>query len=103
MGSIGTPEILLVLAIALLLFGPKKLPEFAKSLGRAVADFKKASSEIRQTIEKEVEDLEQTDGAQSSDDSADAGAGESSEGQSSAGRNNGASPVESGSKPARKS
>jgi len=61
MGSIGTPLILLVLAIALLLFGPKKLPDLAKTLGRAVAEFKKASSDMRHTIEREVEDLKQAD------------------------------------------
>lgn len=57
MGSIGTPEILLVLVIALLLFGPTKLPELGKSLGRAIREFKKASAELQETIEREVEDV----------------------------------------------
>lgn len=57
MGSVGTPEILLVLLIALLLFGPTKLPEMGKSLGKAIREFKKASAELQDTIEREVEDL----------------------------------------------
>ena len=57
MGSVGTPEILLVLVIALLLFGPQKLPELGKSLGRAIREFKKASQELQETIEREVEDI----------------------------------------------
>ena len=57
MGSVGTPEILLILVIALLLFGPQKLPELGKSLGRAIREFKKASSELQETIEREVEEV----------------------------------------------
>jgi TatA/E family protein of Tat protein translocase len=60
MGSVGTPEILLILVIALLLFGPQKLPELGKSLGRAIREFKRASQELQETIEKEVEDLKST-------------------------------------------
>ncbi len=43
--AIGMPEIILILAIVLILFGPKKLPELAKSLGRSVKEYKKASGE----------------------------------------------------------
>lgn len=57
MGSIGGPEILVILVIALLLFGPTKLPELGKSLGRALREFKKASQELQETIEREVDDL----------------------------------------------
>ena len=57
MGSVGTPEILLILLIALLVFGPQKLPELGKALGRAVREFKKASSELQETLEREVEDI----------------------------------------------
>jgi len=57
MGSVGTPEILLVLVIALLLFGPTKLPELGKSLGRAIREFKKASAELQETIEREVDEV----------------------------------------------
>lgn len=58
MGSVGTPELLLILVIFLLLFGPQKLPEFGKSLGRAIREFKKASQELQETIEREVNDLQ---------------------------------------------
>lgn len=57
MGSVGTPEILLILVIALLLFGPRKLPELGKSLGRAIREFKKASAELQETLEREVEEV----------------------------------------------
>ena len=53
-GSLGFPEILVILVIALIFFGPRKLPELGKSLGRGLAEFKKASSELRQTWEQEV-------------------------------------------------
>jgi len=50
MGSIGTGEILLIFLIALLLFGPSKLPELGRALGRAVREFKKAETEVRDAI-----------------------------------------------------
>jgi len=56
---IGLPELLFILLLALLLFGPRKLPELGRSLGRGLAEFRRASSELRATIEKEVRDLEQ--------------------------------------------
>ncbi len=56
-GSIGMPELLLILVIALIVFGPKKLPEIGKSLGEGLAQFKKASDDLRQSIQKEVEGL----------------------------------------------
>lgn len=62
MGSVGTPEILVILLVALLLFGPQKLPELGRSLARAMKEFKRASSELRETIEREVEDLEKPSG-----------------------------------------
>jgi TatA/E family protein of Tat protein translocase len=57
MGSVGTPEILVILVIALLIFGPTKLPELGKSLGRAIREFKKASAELQETIEREVDEV----------------------------------------------
>ncbi len=57
MGSVGSPEILVILVIALLLFGPTKLPEMGKALGKAIREFKKATSELQDTIEREVEDI----------------------------------------------
>lgn len=54
-GTLGGPELLLILVIALIVFGPRKLPEIGKSLGRMMVEFRKASSDFRQTIEQEVE------------------------------------------------
>lgn len=55
-GSIGMPELILIFVVALLVFGPKKLPEIGKSLGKGLAEFKKASDELKKTIEREIED-----------------------------------------------
>ncbi len=54
MGSLGMQEIIVIFILALVVFGPRKLPEIGKSLGKALADFKKASSELKQTWEEEV-------------------------------------------------
>ncbi len=54
-GSIGMPELILIFVVALLVFGPKKLPEIGKSLGKGLAEFKKASDELKKTIESEIE------------------------------------------------
>ncbi len=55
MGNIGIQEMMVLLVIALIVFGPKKLPEIGKSLGKGIAEFKKASSELVKTLEEEVE------------------------------------------------
>jgi len=54
-GSIGVPELLFILAIALLIFGPKKLPEVGRSIGRALREFRKTSDEIKEKIEEEIQ------------------------------------------------
>jgi len=54
-GSIGMPELVLIFVVALLVFGPKKLPEIGKSLGKGLAEFKRASDELKKTIEQEIE------------------------------------------------
>ena len=54
-GSIGMPELVLIFVVALLVFGPKKLPELGKSLGRGLAEFKRASEDLKKTIEDEIE------------------------------------------------
>ena len=54
-GSLGGPELFLIMVIALIVFGPRKLPEIGKSMGKMMAEFRKASQEFRQTIESEVE------------------------------------------------
>jgi len=53
--NIGFPEILVILAIALLIFGPKKLPEIGKSIGRALREFRKTSDDIKEKIEEEIQ------------------------------------------------
>jgi sec-independent protein translocase protein TatA len=58
-GSIGMPEMLIILIIALIIFGPRKLPELGRSLGKSLAEFKKASNELRNTLEEEIRIEEQ--------------------------------------------
>ncbi len=53
-GSVGPTELILIFIIALLVFGPKKLPEVGKSVGKALREFKKASEEIKGRIEDEI-------------------------------------------------
>ena len=55
LGSIGMPELMVIFVIALVVFGPRRLPEIGRSLGRTIAEFKRASSELRDTFEREVE------------------------------------------------
>jgi Tat protein translocase TatB subunit len=54
-GTLGGPELFLILVVALIVFGPRKLPEMGKSLGRMMAEFRKASHDFQRTIEDEVE------------------------------------------------
>ncbi len=55
MFGIGVPELMLILALALIFIGPKKLPDLARSLGKAMGEFKKATSELKDSIEIENE------------------------------------------------
>ncbi len=54
-GPLGGPELLLVFVIALIVFGPRKLPEIGKSLGKMIGEFRRASNDLKRTIEDEVE------------------------------------------------
>jgi sec-independent protein translocase protein TatA len=54
MGSLGMQEIIIIFVLALIIFGPRKLPDIGKSLGKGLAEFKKASNELKQTWEDEV-------------------------------------------------
>jgi Tat protein translocase TatB subunit len=54
-GTLGGPELFLILVVALIVFGPRKLPEIGKSVGRMMAEFRKASNDFKRTIEDEVE------------------------------------------------
>lgn len=55
MGNLGMPELIFIFALALLILGPKKLPELGKQLGRGLGEFKRASNDLKRSIEEEVE------------------------------------------------
>jgi len=54
-GSLGIPELILIFIVALLVFGPKRLPEIGRTLGKALGEFKKATDDLKNTIEREVQ------------------------------------------------
>ena len=58
-GSLGMPELIVIFIIALIVFGPRKLPELGRSLGRGLAEFKKATNEFHSTLEDEIRRDEQ--------------------------------------------
>src|SRR6476646_8458787 len=60
MGPIGVPELILMFVVALIIFGPRKLPELGKSLGKSIAEFKRASNELRNTLDEEIRQEERT-------------------------------------------
>jgi len=62
MFGIGMPELVLILAVALIFLGPKKLPELARSLGKAMREFKKATDELKNTVnfDDEVKEIKHT-------------------------------------------
>ena len=53
-GSIGMPELIIIFVIALIIFGPRKLPELGRSLGKSIGEFKRASNDLRSTLEEEI-------------------------------------------------
>jgi len=65
MGNIGMQELIIIFVIALIIFGPRKLPELGKSLGKSIAEFKRASNELKNTLEEEIraDDQRQTKAA----------------------------------------
>ncbi|MCC6162852.1 MAG: TatA/E family twin arginine-targeting protein translocase [Acidobacteria bacterium] len=60
-GPIGMPELVIIFVIALIVFGPRKLPELGKSLGKSLSEFKKASNELRNSLEEEIRVEEEKD------------------------------------------
>lgn len=65
MGPIGMPEMVVIAVIALIIFGPRKLPELGKSLGKSIAEFKRASNELKHTLEDEIRTEELQDARKS--------------------------------------
>jgi TatA/E family protein of Tat protein translocase len=58
MGPLGFPELIIIFVVALLVFGPRKLPELGRSLGKGLSEFKRASNDLRQTLDDEIRDEE---------------------------------------------
>src|SRR5438128_12114194 len=58
MGNLGMSEMVFIFVLALLIFGPKKLPELGKTLGKAMTEFRRASSELKSTFDQEMSNLE---------------------------------------------
>lgn len=53
-GPLGMPEIIMIFIVGLLLFGPRKMPQLGRSIGRALGEFRRASNEFKRTVEDEV-------------------------------------------------
>jgi Tat protein translocase TatB subunit len=64
-GPIGMPEMIVIAVIALIIFGPRKLPELGKSLGKSLAEFKRASNDLKNTLEEEIRTEELQDARKS--------------------------------------
>ena len=58
-GPLGLPELIFILGLALLVFGPKRLPEIGRTFGRGMAEFRKATNEVKRTLAQEI-DLDDT-------------------------------------------
>lgn len=59
MGPLGVPEMVVIFILALVLFGPKKLPELGKTIGKAMTEFRRASNDLKSTFDREMQSLEQ--------------------------------------------
>ncbi len=58
MGPLGWPEMIFIFVAALVVFGPKQLPELGKKLGKGLSEFRKASSELKSTFQREMDNIE---------------------------------------------
>ena len=54
LGSIGMPELVIIFVLALIIFGPRKLPELGRSLGKSLAEFKRATNDLKSTLDEEI-------------------------------------------------
>ena len=54
MGPLGVPELIIIFVVALVVFGPRKLPELGRSLGKSLSEFKRASNELKHTLDEEI-------------------------------------------------
>lgn len=54
-GSIGGTELMVIMLIALLIFGPRKLPELGRSIGKGLSEFKRASNDLKRSLEQEID------------------------------------------------
>ena len=59
MGNLGFSEMIFIFVVALLVFGPKKLPELGRQIGKGLSEFRRASSELRGNLEREIQNLDQ--------------------------------------------
>jgi sec-independent protein translocase protein TatA len=66
-GSIGMPELIVIFVIALIIFGPRKLPELGRSLGKSINEFKRASNELKSTLDAAIRGDEQRTTAKASE------------------------------------
>ena len=62
MGPLGAPELVFIFILALMLFGPKKLPELGRTIGKAMTEFRRAKSELQSTFDREMQNIERETG-----------------------------------------
>src|ERR1700689_2462316 len=71
-GTVGVPEMAVIFIVALVLFGPKKLPELGRTIGKAITEFRRATSDLKSSFEREMHALErETEGLKEATNSAD--------------------------------